>query len=114
MVGDVILKWKREGTTSAKPQLGGPCSMTDRDHQALKKVVREIRQTLSETMTHEFCSTTNCRGSTMNVRRELRGMGFHGQTASHKPNISLVNAKHRLKRCKERHHWTVDNWKLVI
>jgi hypothetical protein len=34
--------------------------------------------------------------------------------AAHKPNISPVNAKRRLKCCKERRHWTVDNWKRVI
>jgi hypothetical protein len=41
-------------------------------------------------------------------------MGFHGRAAAHKPNISPVNAKRRLKWCKERRHWTVDNWKRVI
>jgi hypothetical protein len=41
-------------------------------------------------------------------------MGFHGQAAAHKTNISPVNAKHCLKWCKERHHWTVHNWKRVI
>jgi hypothetical protein len=37
----------------------------------------------------------------MTVREELRGMGFHGRAAAHKPNISPVNTKHRLKWCKE-------------
>jgi hypothetical protein len=41
-------------------------------------------------------------------------MGFHGRAAAHKRNISPVNAKRRLKWCKERRHWTVDNWKRVI
>jgi hypothetical protein len=50
----------------------------------------------------------------MTVRRELRGMGFHGRAADHKPNISAVNAKRRLKVCKEQCHWRVDNWKHVI
>jgi hypothetical protein len=41
-------------------------------------------------------------------------MGFHGRTAAHKPNISPVNTKHLLKWCKERLHWTVENWERVI
>jgi hypothetical protein len=45
---------------------------------------------------------------------ELRGMGFHGWAAGHKPNILPVNAKCCLKWCKERFHWTVHNWKGVI
>jgi hypothetical protein len=34
--------------------------------------------------------------------------------AAHMPNTSPVNAKRILKQCKERCHWTVDNWKRVI
>jgi transposase len=113
-VGDVIVKWKREGTTTTKPRLGRPRLMTDRDHQTLKKVVHETRQILSETVTHEFRSATNCPASTKTVRRELRQMGFHGRAAAHKPNILPVNAKCHLNWCKERRHWTVDNWKRVI
>jgi 1,6-anhydro-N-acetylmuramate kinase len=109
MVGDVIVTWKCEGTTTTNPRPGRPRLMTNRDRRALKKVVRETRQTSSETTTREFRSATNCRASTMTVRRELRGMGFHGRAAAHKPNISPVNAKRRLKWCKERLYWTVDN-----
>jgi hypothetical protein len=87
--------------------------MTDRDSRALK-VVRETRQTSSETITREVHSATNCPASTQTVRRELRGMGFHGRAAAHKPNISPVNAKRLIKWCKERRHWTVDNWRCVI
>jgi transposase len=76
-VGDVIVKWKCEGTTTMKPRLGRPCLMTDRDRRALKKVVRETHQTSRETITREFCSAKNCPVSTMTVCRELRGMGFH-------------------------------------
>jgi hypothetical protein len=98
----------------------------------LKKVVRETRQTSSETITYEKCrllgcsardgirlshrlenlksytvtrelrSATNCPASIMTVRRVLRGMRFHGRAAAHKPNLSPVNAKRRLKWCEER------------
>jgi transposase len=112
--GDVIVKWKREGTTITKPRPGRPRLMTDRDRRVLKKAVRETRQTSSETITREFRSATNCPTSTVTVRRELRGMGFHGRTAARKPNISPVNAKRLLKWRKERRHWTVDNWTRVI
>jgi hypothetical protein len=108
MVGDVIVKWKCEGTTTVKPL------PTDRDHQVLKMVVRETCQTSSETITREFHNAVNCPASTMTVCREFKGMWFHRRAAAHKPNISPVNAKSRLKWCKERHHWTVNSWKCVI
>jgi transposase len=107
-VGDVIVKWKRKGTTTTKPRTGKPHLMTDREYRALK-VIGETRQTSTETITHEFLSAMNCPASTMTVRQELRGMWFHGRAAAHKPNILSVNAKHRLKWCKERYNCTVDN-----
>jgi transposase len=67
-VGDVTVKWKREGTTTTKPRLGRPRLMTDRDRRALKKVVRETRQTSNETITPEFRRPA----STMTVRRVKR------------------------------------------
>jgi transposase len=112
--GDVIVKWRREDTTTTKPRLGRPRLMTDTDRRALKKLFRETRQTSSETITRELRSATNCPASTNTVRQELRGMGFHGRAAAHKPNISPVNAKRLLKWCRGLLHWTVDNWKRVI
>jgi transposase len=97
MVGDVTVKWKREGTTTMKPIPGRPCLMTDRHRRALKKVVRETHQTSGETITHESRSVTNCPASIMTVRQQLRGMGFNWQAPAHKPNISPVNTKRRLK-----------------
>jgi hypothetical protein len=67
MVGDVIVKWKREGTTTMKPRPGRRRLMTNRDRRALKKVVRKTRQTSSETITCEFSSATNCPASTMTI-----------------------------------------------
>jgi hypothetical protein len=65
--GDVIVKWKHEGTTTRKPWPDRPRLMTDGDHRALKKVVRETRQILSETITHEFHSAMNCPASNLTV-----------------------------------------------
>jgi hypothetical protein len=84
-----------------KPRPGWLRLMTDSDLRALKKVVCETRQTSNETITCEFRSAMNCPASTMTVRRELRGMGFNGRAAAHKPNISPINAKHCLKWSKE-------------
>jgi transposase len=74
-VGDVIVKWKREGTITTKPRPGRPRLMTDRDHRALKKVVRESCKTSSETITREFCSAMNCPASTMTVCQRVKRNG---------------------------------------
>jgi transposase len=64
-VGDVIVKWKWEGTSTVKPRPGRPRLMTDRDRRALKKVVHE-------TVAREFHSAMTCPASTMTVRRVKR------------------------------------------
>ncbi|KAL0182453.1 hypothetical protein M9458_021828, partial [Cirrhinus mrigala] len=43
------------------------------------------------------------------VRRELHGMGFHGQAAASKPYSTKCNAKRRMQWCKARHHWTLEH-----
>jgi transposase len=78
LVGDVIVKWKREGTTTTKSRLGRPRLMTDRDRRALK-VVREACQTSLETITRELRSAANCPASTMTVRPELEEWGSMGE-----------------------------------
>jgi transposase len=114
MAGDMIVKWKHEGTTTMKPQPGRPRLMTNRGRWVLKKVVRETRQTISETITCELHTASNGPASTLAVCLELRGMGSNWWAAAHKQNISPVNAKYHLKWCKEQWHWTLDNWKHVI
>jgi hypothetical protein len=68
-------------------------------------VVCETRQTPSETITCQFHSA-DCPASTMTVRRELRGMGFQGQAAAHKPNNSPVNAKRSGVKSDTTGQWT--------
>jgi hypothetical protein len=111
MVGGVTVKWKCDSTTITKPGSGRLRFMTDKGRWVLKKVVRETRQTWSETLTHEFHSAMNCPASTMTERWELRGMGLHGLAPAHKPNILPVYIKRCLILCKEWRYWTVDNWK---
>jgi hypothetical protein len=109
----MLVTWLWSGKVKAQPRLGRPCLMTNRDRRALKKVVRETCQTSSET--HPW--VTQCyelSSQHQDCASRVRGMGFHGRAAAHKPNILPVNTKRRLKWCKERRHWTVDNWKRVI
>jgi hypothetical protein len=65
--GDMIVKWKHEGTTTVKPRLDRLRLMTDRDRLVLKNVVLETCKISSETITRDFHSATNCPASTMTV-----------------------------------------------
>ena len=41
-------------------------------------------------------------------------MGFHGRAATHKPKITMRNAKRQLEWCKARRHWSLEQWKCVF
>ena len=51
--------------------------------------------------------------STKTVCCELHEMGFHGRAATHKPKITMSNAKQTLEWCKACCHWTLGQWKRV-
>ncbi|GFY31019.1 hypothetical protein TNCV_4359261 [Trichonephila clavipes] len=56
-------------------------------------------------MSQEFQSSSGISVSSRAVRRELKNLGFHGCAAAHKPNITPLNAKHRLQWCRGHRHW---------
>jgi hypothetical protein len=79
-VGAVIVKWKHLGATIALPRSG------------ILKIMFSVA-----TLPTEFQTTSGSNVSTRTVRRELHEMGFHGRAATHKPKITMCNAKRRLE-----------------
>ena len=69
---------------------------------------------LVATLTTEFQSDSGSNVSTNTVHRELHEMGFHSGAATHKPKITMRNAKRRLEWCKAHRHWTLEQWKRVL
>ncbi|CAI9622556.1 unnamed protein product, partial [Staurois parvus] len=71
-VSGIITKWKQLGTTATQPPSG-------RGQHMLKRTVRRSRQLSAESIAKDFQTSRGLQISTMTVRRELQGMGFHGQ-----------------------------------
>ena len=80
----------------------------------LKHVALKNRLSSVASLTTEFHIDSGRNVSTSTVRRELHEMGFHGQTAAHKLNITMHNAKRRLEWCKAHRHWTQKQWKRIL
>ena len=72
----------------------------------LKRVECKDNLSLVATLTTEFQTASGRNVTTGTVRREFNEMGFHGRAATHKPKITMRNAKHRLELRKARRHWT--------
>ncbi|GFS84182.1 HTH_Tnp_Tc3_2 domain-containing protein [Trichonephila clavipes] len=113
-VRDVIVKWKRRGNETAEKRTGRPKILGERSHVTLKRVVKQNRESSLVEISQEFQSSSGISVSSRTVRRELKNLEFHGRAATHKPNITLQNAKHRMICCRVHRHWTVDMWKSVL
>nr|XP_042905039.1 uncharacterized protein LOC122270693 [Parasteatoda tepidariorum] len=113
-VGDVVLKWEREGVIKPQSRPGKPKIMSDRDRRSLRRVVKANRQMSLDTVATNFRAASGSVASARTIRRELIAQGFHGRAAAHKPNISPSNARHRFQWCRARRQWTVEQWKSVM
>ena len=96
-VGDVVLKWKREGVIKLQSRPGNPKIMSDRYRRSLRRVVKANRQMSMDTVATNFRAASGSVASTRTIRQELIALGFHGRAAAHKPNISPSNARHRFQ-----------------
>ncbi|GFT04038.1 uncharacterized protein TNCV_3346001 [Trichonephila clavipes] len=94
---------------TGRPKILGECS-----RRSLKRVVKQNCKSSLVEISQEFQSSPVIGVRSRAVRRELKNLGFHGPAATHKPNITPQNAKHRLQWCKAHCHWTVDMWKTVL
>ncbi|XP_071011531.1 probable serine/threonine-protein kinase kinX [Oncorhynchus clarkii lewisi] len=67
----VIVKWKRQGVTTAQPQSGRPHKLTEQDRQVLKHVELKNRLSSVATLTTEFQTASGSNVSTINCSSEL-------------------------------------------
>ncbi|CAI9590440.1 unnamed protein product, partial [Staurois parvus] len=72
----------------------------------LKRTVCRSQQLSAESITKDLQTLCGLQISTTTVRKELHGMGFHGQAAASKPYITKCNAKRQMQWSKACHHWT--------
>jgi len=83
-VSGILTKWKRLGTTARQPRSGRPHKMTERGQWMLRCMVRIGRQ-LSAVNRYRLPNFIwPYKISSRTMRRELHGMGFHGQAATSK------------------------------
>ena len=78
-VSGIITKWKRLGTTATQLRSGGPRKNTERGQWMLRRIVCRGRQLSAESIATELQTSCGLQVSSRTVRRELHGMGFHGE-----------------------------------
>ena len=94
-ISGIITKWKRLGTTAIQPQSGRSRKMTEQHQRMLRCMVRRGRQLSAESVATDLQTSCDLKISSRTVRRELHGMGFHGnciQAIHHQVQCQLSDA----------------------
>ena len=90
-------------------------SFTNRDRNALKRLVKSNRRLILQDITAKLNECKTKTFSQKTVQRLLHSEGYKGRLAKKKMVVREANRKKRVKWCKERRDRTVDNyWKKVI
>ncbi|GBC04740.1 hypothetical protein RclHR1_05840001 [Rhizophagus clarus] len=113
-IHNIITKYHKTGALTVASRSGRPKKLNERDKRHLKVVLTQNRRISAEKMQKDFIESTGKEVSKSTVRRTLYEMGYHSRTALRKPLISEPNRKIHLSWARERHFWTINDWKKVV
>ena len=107
-VKSVIKKFNQHSDVKNLPGRGRKSLFMERDTNQLSRIVKENRRRtykditgiINENRDHQFCTKT--------VERKIRKLGYVRRVAKKKVAVREVNKKERVKWCKERKNWTVQ------
>jgi transposase len=114
-IKSVIKKFETYGHVENRSGRGRKQLFTDRAKNQLSRIVKDNRRRILNDITsifnegrdHKFCSRT--------VREKIKDLGYNRRVAKKKVPIRDVNKKGRVRWCKERKNWTVDeHWRKWI
>ena len=88
--------------------------MKERGQRVLRHIVRRGRQLSVESIATNLQTSCGLQISSLTVRRELHGMGFHGRATASKSYISKCNARRQMQWCKACRHWTLEEWRCIL
>lgn len=114
-VGSVIKKNHQTGSVENKPRSGRRKLFTDRDVNALDRIVKSNRKAGLRDITGIFNDTKEHSFSQSTIKRKLSFLGYKRRAAKKHVAIRDENRKKRVTWCRERRNWTVDEqWKKYI
>ena len=109
-ITSVLSKYRRTGTVETLTRSGRKRSFTNRDRNALKRLVKSNRWL---TVQHVTAKLNECKTKTFSqktMQRVFHSEGYKRRLAKKKMVVREANRKKRVKWCKERRGRTVDNY----
>ena len=80
----------------------------------IRRIIRQNRNCTAVQLTQIFNQGSSQQISARNMRRELQRTGMHSRVPVRTPLMYAHHAKIRLQWCRERRHWTSEDWKRVM
>ena len=108
-ITSVLSKYRRTGTVETLTRSGRKRSFTNRDRNALKRLVKSNRRLTVQDITAKLNECKTKTFSQKTVQRVLHSEGYK-RLAKKKMVVREANRKKRVKWCKERRGRTVDNY----
>ncbi|XP_055928590.1 DNA excision repair protein ERCC-8-like [Argiope bruennichi] len=93
---------------------GKPKKLRDGDLQVLSKEIQKNRMKSMAHILQKFQQAPETVVLINTIRMETHLLSFHGLASTHKPLITKSSRAARLRCCKARRNWTVNEWKSVL
>ena len=114
-IGSILKKFHHEENVENKPRSGRRKLFSVRDKNAVVRLVKQNRKRTLDDITNNFNEGKDRTFSRKTVMRKLHEEGFQRRAVRKLMVVRDVNRKKRVRWCKERKNWTVDNeWKKII
>jgi len=114
-VRTTLANFKNFGSPIESPRPGRPKATTPRDEKWICRQARVNPKISYRNLADEFNSwSSEGTVSKDTVRKILKSSGINSYIATRKPLLSIKDRLKRRRWCKERLHWTVEDWANVI
>ena len=109
-ITSVVSKYRRTGTVETLTRSGRKKSFTNRDRNALKRLVKSNRRLTLQNITAKLNECKTKTFSEKTLHRVLPSEGYKRTLAKRKMVVREANRKNRVKWCGERRDRTVVNY----
>ena len=113
-IQSIIYKFQQTNSVENKGHRGRKSKWTNRDTNLLLRLVKSKRKLSFKNLCKEFNNNKELKYSQTTIRRHLRQLGFKRRVLKKNKLIRTVNRQKRMKFCKEKINWSIEQWKNVI
>ena len=113
-IQSIIYKFQQTNSVENKGHRGRKSKWTIRDTNLLLRLVKSKRKLSFKKLCKEFNNNKELKYSQTTIRRHLRQLEFKRRVLKKNKLIRTVNRQKRMKFCKEKINWSIEQWKNVI